>query len=76
MGLSWCGDVVLSPDLKEKVVVMTTEEDTDGGNKQLAISLYVSRDAPATIFIYAPYWLLNKTGLPLQIRVSRYLNYY
>ena len=49
---------------------MATEYDTEGGNKQLGLSLRVERTETCDVFLHAPYWIINKTGLPLQIRVS------
>jgi hypothetical protein len=52
---------------------MATEYDTEGGNKQLGLSLRVDRTETCDVFLHAPYWIINKTGLPLQIRVSAVL---
>jgi vacuolar protein sorting-associated protein 13A/C len=60
----------LSADLEEKVVAMATEHDTEGGNKQLGLNIRVERGETCDVLLHAPYWIINKTGLPLQIRVS------
>lgn len=52
---------------------MTTEQDTEGGNKQLGLSLKVERGETCDVMLHAPYWVINKTGLPLQIRVTDFL---
>lgn len=64
------GSFNLTADLEEKTVAMATEYDTEGGNKQLGLSLRVDRTETCDVFLHAPYWIINKTGLPLQIRVS------
>ncbi|XP_066901628.1 intermembrane lipid transfer protein VPS13A isoform X3 [Halyomorpha halys] len=70
LGILWTGTFNLSPDVEEKIVTMTTEQDTEGGNKQLGLSLKVERGETCDVMLHAPYWIINKTGLPLQIRAS------
>ena len=70
LGIPWVGSFSLTPDLEEKVVQMVTEQDTEGGNKQLGLSLKVVRNSTINLYLHSPYWIINKTGLPLQIRVS------
>jgi hypothetical protein len=67
------GSFNLTADLEEKTVAMATEYDTEGGNKQLGLSLHVDRTETCDVLLHAPYWIINKTGLPLQIRVSAIL---
>lgn len=69
MGLLWTGSLNLTVDLDEKVISMVTDYDTEGGNKQLTVHIKVDRLDSCELFFYAPYWIVNKTGLPLQIRV-------
>lgn len=69
LGIPWMGSFNLSADLEEKIVAMATEHDTEGGNKQLGLSLRVERSETCDLMLHAPYWIINKTGLPLQIRV-------
>ncbi|CAG5002581.1 unnamed protein product [Parnassius apollo] len=71
LGLPWIGSFTLSPDMTEKTVNMTTECDTDGGNKQLGVCARVQRSDYWRLLIYAPCWIINKTGLPLQIKGGR-----
>ncbi|XP_063238425.1 intermembrane lipid transfer protein VPS13A-like [Bacillus rossius redtenbacheri] len=70
LGSPWSGSFSLTPDLEEKTIAMTTEYDTEGGNKQLGLSLRVDRAGTCALHLHAPYWIINKTGLPLQIRSS------
>ncbi|XP_050428442.1 intermembrane lipid transfer protein VPS13A-like isoform X2 [Adelges cooleyi] len=71
LGISWSGTFNLRKDLNEKTVNMSTEHDTDGGNKHLKIAVRVTNEDSCRIFIHSPYWIVNKTGLPLQLRGSR-----
>ncbi|XP_050533946.1 intermembrane lipid transfer protein VPS13A-like [Daktulosphaira vitifoliae] len=50
---------------------MSTEHDTDGGNKHLKIAVKVTDEDSCRVFIHSSYWIVNKTGLPLQLRGSR-----
>ncbi|KAK7790642.1 hypothetical protein R5R35_006536 [Gryllus longicercus] len=70
LGIPWTGGFNLTPDLEEKMVTMATEYDTEGGNKQLGLSLRVERGGSCDVILYAPYWIINKTSLPLQLRGS------
>ncbi|KAG8309675.1 hypothetical protein J6590_078971 [Homalodisca vitripennis] len=70
LGIPWMGSFSLSPDLEEKIVAMATEHDTEGGNKQLGLNIRVERSETCDVMVHAPYWIINKTGLPLQIRAS------
>ena len=38
--------------------------------KQLSISIHVDKSQSMDLHVYSPYWIINKTGLPLQLRVS------
>ncbi|XP_014251025.1 vacuolar protein sorting-associated protein 13A-like isoform X2 [Cimex lectularius] len=70
LGIVWAGSFTLSPDAEEKIIGMATEQDTEGGNKQLGLNMKVERSETCEVILYAPYWIINKTGLPLQIRAS------
>ncbi|KAK6636914.1 hypothetical protein RUM43_010578 [Polyplax serrata] len=70
LGLHWTGSFSLATDVEEKIVTMVTEQDTDGGNKQLSLSLSITRSPNIRVQVYSSYWIVNNTGLPLQIRGS------
>lgn len=69
LGLLWTGGVNISEDtIDDRLVTMATEHDTDGGNKQLTIAVRITRRDTVVVHLYSPYWIINRTGLPLQIR--------
>ncbi|XP_047103973.1 vacuolar protein sorting-associated protein 13A-like [Schistocerca piceifrons] len=70
LGIPWSGSFSLTADLEEKTITMATEFDTEGGNKQLGLNLKVDRSDTCDMLLHAPYWIINKTGLPLQIKGS------
>lgn len=68
-GLTWTGTLSLCSKLEEKLITMTTEQDTDGGNKHLLLNVRVDKSESQNLTIYSQYWMVNKTGLPLQLKV-------
>lgn len=69
LGLVWKGSVTLTEDMTDdRLITMATEHDTDGGNKHLTLALKVTRRDTIVTHFYCPYWIVNRTGLPLQIR--------
>ncbi|CAH0720243.1 unnamed protein product, partial [Brenthis ino] len=68
LGLPWSGTFTLSPDMTEKTISMSTECETEGGNKRLTVRARLQRGPNLKLLLYAPCWIINKTGLPLQIR--------
>ncbi|XP_063534918.1 intermembrane lipid transfer protein VPS13A-like [Cydia strobilella] len=70
MGLPWTGSFTLSPDVTEKNITMSTECDTQGGNKQLGVRAWLRRADCWQLHLHAPYWIINKTTLPLQLKGS------
>lgn len=69
LSLPWTGNFNFSNELEEKMLTMTTDCDTDGGNKQLGLNIKIDRTEGCELYLHAPYWIINKTGLPLQLRV-------
>lgn len=64
----WRGWLDLTDDLEEfKAVTMEPDSNVEG--KQLSLSFHVKRGATLDLYAYAPYWIINKTGLPVEIRV-------
>uniref|UniRef100_T1J6X9 Large ribosomal subunit protein uL13 n=1 Tax=Strigamia maritima TaxID=126957 RepID=T1J6X9_STRMM len=71
LGIPWQGNFELSMDMdSHKPIVMSAEFDTGGGNKQLGVNFHIEPDRCLDVYMYAPYWIINKTGLPLQLRGS------
>lgn len=65
-GAMWCGNLNLTPHLDEKILMLTSED----GKESLAVNVKTDRDKSCEVFFYTPYWIVNKTTLPLQIKVS------
>ncbi|CAH1112949.1 unnamed protein product [Psylliodes chrysocephalus] len=64
---TWTGTLNLTQHLDEKIILLSTD------NKEfsnLAINVKSDREGSCNLFFYTPYWIANKTGLPLQIKAS------
>ena len=53
-----------------KAITMDTDVNLEGQNKQLSLSVHIDRSKSLDLYIYSPYWIINKTGLPIQLRVN------
>lgn len=69
-GLVWSGTLNLTTDLDEKIIVLSTDTKINGASKQLPINVKAERENNYNIFFFASYWVVNKTELPLQFKVS------
>ncbi|XP_022244299.1 vacuolar protein sorting-associated protein 13C-like [Limulus polyphemus] len=71
LGVSWKGKLELSADTEEHhTVLMQPDMDIDGSSKQLVLNVHLSHQHALDVYIYAPYWVVNKTGLPVQLKGS------
>ncbi|RZC35875.1 vacuolar protein sorting-associated protein 13A-like, partial [Asbolus verrucosus] len=65
--LIWSGILNFTTYLDEKIVVLSSESKDV---KHLAINTKTDREGSCNLFFYTPYWIVNKIGLPLQIKAS------
>ncbi|KAG1650405.1 Vacuolar protein sorting-associated protein 13C [Nymphon striatum] len=71
LGIPWTGSLEIYLNMEEhKTITMKTDHDTEGGNKQLSINVKVKNVHCLNLYLYVPYWIVNKTKLPLQFRGS------
>lgn len=72
LGSSWKGRMELSANMEDaKTIPMQPQQcQPERMHRQLSISTQLSSEQSLEVFFYAPYWVINKTGLPLQIRGS------
>ncbi|XP_052088041.1 intermembrane lipid transfer protein VPS13C-like isoform X4 [Mytilus californianus] len=74
LGCDWTGifELVDSQNLEEfKAVTMTSYDGMDeNANKHLALIVNASVKMSLDLYIYSPYWIINKTDLPILIRGS------
>ncbi|XP_014674951.1 PREDICTED: vacuolar protein sorting-associated protein 13C-like [Priapulus caudatus] len=72
LNMHWTGVLDLSTSMDEmRGVNMTPEFEADTGtSKQFTIGVHTINTGGLEIYLYAPYWLVNKTSLPLQFRGS------
>ncbi|CAL1270146.1 unnamed protein product [Larinioides sclopetarius] len=71
IGLQWHGKMSVSGETEElHPVSMSPETDTGGGNRHLSLHVHVTREKSLDLYMFSPYWIINKSGLPLQLRGS------
>ncbi|XP_055887721.1 intermembrane lipid transfer protein VPS13A-like isoform X3 [Biomphalaria glabrata] len=71
MGSDWTGTLEISPDMEEfRAITMETEIDSENVNRHLSLSIHADQSQSLDLRIYTPYWIVNKTDLPLQLRGS------
>lgn len=66
-GVLWGGTFHYTPQFEEKTVTLTTEE---RGGAQVLVNAKAERETSCKIFFYSSHWIVNKTGLPLNIKTS------
>ena len=70
----WIGTLELGYNLETYKAISMNEMDVnlqgETEKKQLSISVHVDKSQSMDLHVYSPYWIINKTGLPLQLRVS------
>lgn len=70
MGSDWTGTLEISHDMEEfRAITMETEIDSENINRHLSLSIHADQSQSLDLRIYTPYWIVNKSDLPLQLRV-------
>ena len=71
LACDWKGTLEITRDMEEfKAIVMDTDVDPDNNNKHLSLSVHFNLTETCNLYIYSPYWIVNKTDITFQIRVS------
>ncbi|XP_071956749.1 intermembrane lipid transfer protein VPS13A-like [Antedon mediterranea] len=69
---SWEGTVNVSPKMKHYDLVSMTTKDLDSERKRyLNLGVHMSSTNGLDIFLYSPYWIVNKSELPIEVRASK-----
>ncbi|XP_077977339.1 intermembrane lipid transfer protein VPS13A-like [Glandiceps talaboti] len=72
LSADWEGYLHLSRQLKPfEMVVMETNDHEEDRFKYLNLSIHTTHANTMDVFLYSPYWLVNKTELPVEFRGSR-----
>ena len=62
----WTGTLELCSTLEDfKAITMISDS-----QESLSLSIHVDKTNALDLYVYSPYWIINKTMLPIQIRVS------
>lgn len=76
LGSDWTGSLDVTSDMDEfKAISMETDINMENVNKHLSLSIHSNQSQSLDLYIYSPYWLVNKTELPLQLRVRQALRH-
>ncbi|XP_019641996.1 PREDICTED: vacuolar protein sorting-associated protein 13A-like [Branchiostoma belcheri] len=67
-GLDWSGKFYISLDMDEYEMVVMETTSMKGEKKQMALGVHTTVGGSRDVFLYAPYWLVNKTALPVEFR--------
>ncbi|KAF7991246.1 hypothetical protein HCN44_002808 [Aphidius gifuensis] len=69
LSTQWSGTFKLNSDLERKLVKMYADGETDNiPLRPLVLCVELNKNGSWTVVIYAEYWIINKTGLPLNIQ--------
>ncbi|XP_060526445.1 intermembrane lipid transfer protein VPS13C-like isoform X2 [Cylas formicarius] len=66
--LAWTGHMTVTGHLDEKIVLMISDQKDE--IRDLSVNVKCEREGSFNLIFYAPYWIVNKTGLPLKIKAS------
>ncbi|XP_043273461.1 vacuolar protein sorting-associated protein 13A-like isoform X2 [Venturia canescens] len=69
LGTQWTGTFKLNSELEKKFVKMFADSESDA-IKPFVLCVELNKATSWTVVIYAQYWIINKTGLSLQIQES------
>lgn len=70
LGTQWAGTFKLNGELERKLVKMFADGDTDAVWRPFVLCVELNKTNSWTVIIYAEYWIINKTGLPLKVQVN------
>ncbi|CAL4158065.1 unnamed protein product, partial [Meganyctiphanes norvegica] len=70
-GIDWKGVIDISMCKEDDQRTLTLCSDNGDTREKLEVGIYISCSGTTSIYVYSPYWIVNKTGLPLKIRGSR-----
>lgn len=64
---NWRGQLTVTGRLDDKLILMTSDQKSDKDDTY--ISVKCEREGSWNVIFYSPYWFVNKTGLPLKVKV-------
>ncbi|KAH1005296.1 hypothetical protein HUJ04_006309 [Dendroctonus ponderosae] len=66
--LTWTGQLTVTGHLDDKLIVMVSDQKSE--RKDMQINVKCDREGGCNLLFYSPYWIVNKTGLPLKVKAS------
>ncbi|KAK4321628.1 hypothetical protein Pmani_007575 [Petrolisthes manimaculis] len=71
LGSDWEGSVEVWGDSSDEHRTLTLTHGDGSRKRRVEVALYSSRGCTTSLYLYSPYWIVNKTGLPIHVRGSR-----
>lgn len=66
--LTWTGQLTVTGHLDDKLIVMVSDQKSE--RKDMQINVKCDREGACNLLFYSPYWIVNKSGLPLKVKVG------
>ncbi|KAK7084545.1 hypothetical protein SK128_022286 [Halocaridina rubra] len=76
LGSDWDGTLEIGAERGDDHRILTLSHGDGDARRKLELTLYTVREGSTSVYVYSPYWIVNKTGLPLHIRGARSKNVY
>ncbi|XP_063887436.1 intermembrane lipid transfer protein VPS13A-like isoform X2 [Scylla paramamosain] len=71
LGSDWNGILEIGTEKGDDHRTLTLTHGDGSARRKLECALYTVRAGLTAVHVYSPYWIVNKTGLPLHVRGSR-----
>lgn len=71
LGSDWDGILEIGTEKGDDHRTLTLTHGDGSARRKLECALYTVRAELTAVHVYSPYWIVNKTGLPLHVRGSR-----
>lgn len=72
--LTWSGTLNVTGHLDDKLIIMASDQKSE--RKDVYVNVKCEREGSCNLIFYSPYWIVNKTGLPLKVKVNFYFMLY
>ncbi|XP_066252577.1 intermembrane lipid transfer protein VPS13A-like [Euwallacea similis] len=66
--LTWTGQLSVTGHLDDKLILMSSDQKSE--RNDVYINVKCEREGSCNLIFYSPYWIVNKTGLPLKVKAS------
>ncbi|XP_071548119.1 LOW QUALITY PROTEIN: intermembrane lipid transfer protein VPS13A-like [Panulirus ornatus] len=71
LGSDWEGALEIGAEKGDDHRTLALSHGDSYARRKLEVALYTVRSGSTSVYVYAPYWIVNKTGFPVHIRGSK-----